>query len=152
MPFPNLFTKEESELIIKRIDSLGNSSPASWGKLDTSQMFSHCNVTYEMIYTDKHPKPNFLMSIMIKRFIQSKVVSETPYTKNGPTVPAFVITDKKEFDAEKNPLIEHIRKNQELRAQYFDGEELHSLGPLNTLEWNNMMNKHLDHHLKQFRV
>jgi hypothetical protein len=152
MPFPNLFTKEESEVIIKRIDSLSNSSPASWSKLDIAQMFAHRNDTYEMKYTDKHPKPNFLMSIMIKRFIKSKVVSEAPYTKNGPTAPAFVITHKKEFDAEQNLLIEHIRKTQEIQAQYFDGKESHSLGPLNTLEWNNMMNKHLDHHLKQFRV
>ncbi len=55
MPFPNLFTKEESEVVIKRIDSLINLSPASLGKLDIAQMFAHCNNTYEMIYTDKNP-------------------------------------------------------------------------------------------------
>lgn len=90
------------------------------------------------------------MSLKIKLFIKNKVISETPYIKNGPTAPAFKILTEKNFEVEKARLVEHIRTTQAHRADYFEGKESLSFGALTWYEWNNMMYKHLDHHLKQF--
>ncbi|WP_410219883.1 DUF1569 domain-containing protein [Pedobacter sp.] len=150
MDLPNIFTKEVSEQVINRINQLQNSSQPLWGKMNVAQMLAHCCVTYEMIYTDKHPKPNFLMGFMLKKFAKKFVVSDKPFPKNSKTAPVFIISDEREFESEKNRLIEYIRQTQILGEYAFDGKLSHSFGELSANEWNNMFYKHLDHHLNQF--
>ncbi|MFN4084632.1 MAG: DUF1569 domain-containing protein [Spirosomataceae bacterium] len=149
---PNIFSQSVADEIIERIQQLKPTTPAQWGKMNVSQMLAHCNVTYEMAYEDKHPKPNFLMRLILKTFVKNLVVNEIPYKKNAQTAPAFLITDEKEFDMEKNRLIQYIQKTVDLGAESFEQKESHSFGPLSITEWNNMFYKHLDHHLRQFGV
>ena len=148
----NVFNKQDSLDIIERINKLTPSTPALWGKMNVSKMLAHCNVTYEFIYTDKHPKPNPFMKLILKLFVKKLVVSNQTYKKNNPTAPAFIISDEKIFETEKNNLINYITTTQELGESHFNGKESHSFGKLNTSEWNNMFYKHLDHHLSQFGV
>ncbi len=120
--------------------------------MNVSQMLAHCNVTYEMVYTDKHPKPGPFMRFILKTIIKKTVVSEKPYKKDNKTAPQFIIKEDKDFDLEKKRLIDHVNKTLELGENYFDGKESNSFGILTKSEWNNMFYKHLDHHLKQFSV
>ena len=83
---------------------------------------------------------------------KSFVVGEKPYKKNSRTAPEFLIIDDKDFDKEKNRLINYLSKTQELGEVHFNNKEYRSFGPLTVIEWNNMFYKHLDHHLKQFGV
>ncbi len=152
MALPNIFQKEVSEKVIQRIEQLNVNSQAAWGKMSVSQMLAHCNVTYEMVYSDKHPKPNFIMRFILTSFIKKIVTGETPYKRNGQTAPAFVIKDKKNLETERTNLIAYIHKTQELGASNFNNKVSHSFGRLNMNEWNNMFYKHLDHHLTQFGV
>lgn len=55
----NYFDKEITSEIINRINLLNNNSQPLWGKMSVSQMLAHCNVTYELVYENKNPKPNF---------------------------------------------------------------------------------------------
>ena len=80
------------------------------------------------------------------------VVNDKPYKRNGQTAPAFVIKEDKDFETERARLIAYIDQTQVLGVAYFDGKESHSFGSLNISEWNNMLYKHLDHHLSQFGV
>lgn len=148
----NIFEKEITNQVIKRINSLTPASKPIWGKMSVSQMLAHCAVTYEMVYTNKHPKPNAFTRWILKKVVKNIVVSEKPYAKNGRTAAQFLITDKREFEAEKQNLIDYIIKTQELGATYFEGKESHSFGKLTAKEWNNSFYKHLDHHLTQFGV
>jgi len=150
MALPNIFTKEVANTVVQRINALTPATTPEWGKMNASQMLAHCNVTYEMVYEDKHPKPNFFVKMMLKSFVKKLVVSEAPYPRNSRTAPAFLVTTDKEFNAEKSRLISHITKTQELGEAHFNNKESNSFGPLNSTEWNNMFYKHLDHHLKQF--
>lgn len=150
MDLPNIFTKEVAEQVINRINQLQNNSQPLWGKMNVAQMLAHCCVTYEMIYTNKHPKPNFLIGFMLKKFAKKYVVSDKPFSKNSKTAPAFIINDEREFENEKNRLVDYIRQTQVLGEYAFDGKLSHSFGELNANEWNNMFYKHLDHHLNQF--
>ena len=115
-------------------------------------MLAHCNVTYEMAFENKHPKPNAFVKLMLKLFVKNKVVTDAPYGQNGQTAPQFIIKDDKDFETEKKRLIAYITKTQQLGASHFEGKESHSFGPLNQTEWNNMFYKHLDHHFRQFGV
>lgn len=147
---PNIFTEQVSNQVIERINNLNENSQPKWGKMNVSQMLAHCCVTYEMVYEDKHPKPNFLMKFILKAFIKDVVVNEKPFKQNSQTAPAFLIKTDKNFQEEKERLINFIKKTQQLGENYFDGKESHSFGKLNKNEWNNMFYKHLDHHLNQF--
>ena len=148
----NVFDKNDVTEMIERINQLSPESQAQWGKMTVDQMLAHLNVMYEMVYTDKHPKPNPFMKLILKLMVKNVVVSEKPYKKNGQTAPQFKIVDKKDFAAEKKRLIDFINKTLDLGAEYFDGLPSHSFGPLNKTEWNNMFYKHLNHHLTQFGV
>jgi hypothetical protein len=148
----NIFTKEVSDEIIGRINKLTPTTQRLWGKMDVAQMLAHCNVTYEMVYTDKHPAPNPFLKIILKLFVKKPVVNEVPYKKNLQTAPAFLIVDEKNFEAEKTRLIDFINKTQKLGENHFDGKASLSFGIMNKNEWNNMFIKHLDHHLGQFGV
>jgi hypothetical protein len=149
----NIFDKAVAEELISRIDKLNTDSERVWGTMDAAQMLAHCNVTYEMIYEEgKHPKAKGFKKFILKTFVKPIVVTEKIYKKNSPTAPAFIVKSDKNFDAEKERLVNFIRKTSELGASHFEGKESNSFGVLNSTEWNNMMFKHLDHHLSQFGV
>ncbi len=152
MALPNIFSKDVSDNVISRINQLAPTTQGLWGKMNVTQMLAHCNVTYEMVYDTKHPKPNFFVGLILKLFVKNKVVSEVPYQKNGPTAPAFIIADNRDFEQEKQRLIAFISKTQQLGEASFDQKESHSFGKLSKTEWNNMFYKHLNHHLGQFGV
>ncbi len=148
----NIFREETVSNVIQRIQALTPETIPQWGKMQVAQMLAHCNVTYEMVYDNIHPKPNAFMKLILKAFVKKQVVSEKPYPKNGKTAPQFLVTTEKNFDVEKERLINYVEKTKSLGEDHFDGKESHSFGKLNKVEWNMMFYKHLDHHLRQFGV
>lgn len=152
MTMKNLFDIVEATEIINRINQLTPTTKNLWGKMNVSQMLAHCTVTYEMVYTDKYPKPNSFKIFLLKTFVKKAVVSDKPYPKNGRTAPQFLITNTIEFEESKKKLVEYIKKTQTLGESHFDNKESHSFGKLTTQEWNNLFYKHLNHHLTQFGV
>ena len=148
----SVFSKEETDKLLSRINNLTQSSRPFWGEMNVSQMLAHCNVPYEMIYTDNYPKPNLFKRFLLKIFVKKAVVGEKPYPKNGRTAPQFIISNDRDFEKEKQQLISYLIKTQELGENYFNNKENHSFGRLTKEEWNRMFYKHLDHHLKQFGV
>jgi Protein of unknown function (DUF1569) len=150
MAIPDIFTPAVTEEIIRRINSLTPATPAKWGKMNVGQMLAHCSVTYEMLYENKHKKPNVFMRFILKKLVKKTVVGEGVYKKNSPTASAFKMTEEKVFETEKKRLIEYIERTQKIGGAALDNKESLSFGPLTTNEWNNMFYKHLDHHLAQF--
>lgn len=148
----NVFKREDCDEFIKRINQLKNDSQPVWGKMSVDQMLAHCNVTYEMAYDNIHAKPNVFVRFLLKALAKKAVVGYTPYAKNIKTAPQFIIKGDKNFDIEKNRLINYIDKTQSLGENEFEGKESLSFGKLTSKEWNNMFAKHLDHHLTQFGV
>jgi hypothetical protein len=148
----SVFERNSVDEILSRIDKLNPDTKAQWGKMSVSQMLAHCNVTYEMIYDNIHPKPNALMKFILKQFVKGKVVNEGSYPKNSPTAPQFLIKGDRDFLTEKKRLKEYMERTLQLGSASFENKESHSFGKLSIAEWNNMMYKHLDHHLAQFGV
>lgn len=152
MAWKNLFDLKETQETIARINSLTPETSQLWGKMNVAQMLAHCNVAYELVYTDKHPKPKGFQKFLIRLFAKNIVVGPKPYGKNSRTSPIFIISDQRDFENEKKRLIDHLEKTQKLGASHFDGKESHAFGPLSEKEWNVLFSKHLDHHLQQFGV
>lgn len=153
MALPNIFSSEVSEGVISRIQQLTPQTQAQWGKMNVGQMLAHCNVTYEYVYEEnKYAKPKGFMKLMLKLMVKPLVVNEKTYKPNNPTAPDFRIADARDFEKEKDRLVNFIRRVQADGENKFDGMVSHSFGKLNKTEWNNMFYKHIDHHLRQFGV
>ncbi len=146
----NVFNTGVSAELIARIGHLNASSRGLWGKMDAAQMLAHCNVTYELIYDNKHPAPKPLARFLLKLFVKKLVVGPQPYKRSAQTAPAFLIKTPRNFEEEKGRLVEYIKRTQQLGEAHFHNKVSHSFGPLSSEEWNMMFYKHLDHHLKQF--
>lgn len=149
----NIFDQTDTSHFIKRINSLTEDSFPKWGLMSVDKMLAHCNVTYELIYeSEKHKKPGFITKFILKNFVKSIVTNEVPFKPNTQTAAMFVITDDKIFEEERRRIIGYLQKTQQLGADAFEGKESFNFGKLTAQQWNNMMAKHLDHHLTQFGV
>ncbi len=150
----NILKEEVANEVIARIEKLTPDTKANWGKMSVDQMLAHCNVPYRMVYnSEDFKKPGAFGRFMIKLFAKKMVTTYSkPYPKSGRTAPDFVITDKRNFEKEKNLLANYVKKTAEHGESYFDGKESHAMGALTKDEWNVMFYKHIDHHLNQFGV
>lgn len=147
----NIFDAQVAQNYINRINTLNKDSQRLWGTMTAPQMLAHLNVSYELVYEpQKHKSPGAIARFLLKSFVKSKVVSETPYKQNIPTGPQFKVVGDKDFDLEKQRLIGFIQKTQQMGSGAFEGKESNSFGKLTSKEWNNMFAKHLNHHLSQF--
>ena len=75
----NVFDLTDSQEFIERINHLSKDSQPKWGKMSVGQTLAHCNVTYEMVYEDKHPKATGFKKFMLKLLVKPIVVSEKTY-------------------------------------------------------------------------
>ena len=152
MQYANLFSPTGLNDTLQRINNLSPSTQAQWGKMSVDQMLAHCNVAYDMCYDESLPKAKGIKLWMLKLLVKNQVCGEKPYPKNGRTAPEFIITGKRDFEAEKAKLIDYMQKTQQHGETTFEGKQSVSLGKLTAKEWNTTFSKHLDHHLRQFGV
>lgn len=138
--------------IEKRLSQLHENTGPLWGKMNASQMLAHCNVSYNMVYDTTQPKPGFLKRLLLQIFVKKVVVSATPFKRNSPTGPEFIIKDSRDFETEKQLLLANIQKTQHYGSDYFQGKSHINFGTLTLEEWHTLFHKHLDHHLSQFGV
>lgn len=152
MEILNTFDPRTTEFYINKIEKLTPETQAQWGKMDVAQMLAHVNVSYDMAFGKVVPKYNFMTKFMLKLFVKGIVVGEKPYKESSQTAPAFVISDKKDFEVEKKNLIDNIRMTESKGVEHFEGFESTGFGKLTAKEWSNLFSKHLAHHLTQFGV
>ncbi len=149
---PDIFDPKTTQILLDRINRLTPETQASWGKMSVDQMLAHCCTPYEQALGLRQDGPSFLMKWLLRTFFKKSMTNEVPYKQNLPTAPAFVVADQRDFDREKERLSTFIRQTQELGRAHFEGKKQITLGALNATEWNNLLYKHLDHHLRQFGV
>jgi hypothetical protein len=152
MGYPSIYLASTTAELTRRIDQLNPQSQAIWGKMNVGQMLSHCAVPYEQILGTNTAQPPLFMRIILKLFLKNSMVNEVPYKQNLPTAPSFIRTEQYDVDKEKERLINLIKTIQEMGAEKLAATPSLSLGMLSATEWNNLLYKHIDHHLQQFGV
>ena len=149
----NIFDAKTAQNYIDRINKLTPETQRKWGKMTVDQVLAHLNVAYSFIFEpEKHKKPSFIAKFLLSKFVKPKIVNEKPYKQSLPTSPVFIIADRKNFEEEKKKLIGNIQRVQQLGKEAFEGKENTSFGIMTSQEWNNMLAKHLNHHLELFGV
>jgi hypothetical protein len=152
MALPSVFNEVDVATVLARIEQLTPASQSKWGKMNVSQMLAHLSVAYDLAYGKTIPKYNPFMKLIMRTVIKKMVSNEKMYKPNGPTAPVFVVNDAREFENEKQRLLNNIKNTLAHGPDFFEGRENVSFGKMTAIEWNNMFYKHLDHHLRQFGV
>ena len=148
MEIKDLFDYNVKQDIISRINHLTPATQRKWGKMDVSQMLAHCQMPLG-VATGKHQlKGNFLLRLIGPLF-KSQLYNEKPFKRGLPTDRSFVISDTRDFEKEKQGLIDMINSFSETTMS----DEPHPFfGRLTKEQWSKGTWKHLDHHLQQFGV
>jgi hypothetical protein len=145
----SLFDPADRQAVVGRLARLEPSAERQWGRMTAAQMMAHCSNALEVATGDR-PRKQALIGKIFAPFVRSSLLGEKPFSRNSPTDPAFVVTEEKDFDAEKRRLTALVNEFCE-RGPEKASVQVHSfLGRLNGEEWGVMMYKHLDHHLRQF--
>ena len=147
----NLFDRPVYDNIISRINSLDAHSRGLWGKMEVAQMLAHCAVAFGVPLSDKKLKGNFLMRLIGPLF-KKQLYDDRPWKQNLPTSPNFKITSEKNFDAEKQKLIELVDRFYKAGPDGISKFPHPIFGHFTSQQWGQSMFKHLDHHLRQFGV
>jgi Protein of unknown function (DUF1569) len=146
---PSLFEPAAQKAIVDRLSALPPTSTRQWGKMDVAQMLAHCSAALEVGVGDRSRK-QALIGKVFAPFVRTSILGDKPFSKNSPTDPTFVVTDARDFEREKQRLLELVARFCE-RGAHAAGGQMHSfLGRISGEEWGALMYKHLDHHLGQF--
>lgn len=145
----SLFVSRDRQAILDRLEALRPDSPRQWGKMDVAQMLTHCARSMEVATGDK-PRRQALIGRLLGPMVRKKFLGDQPLSHSSPTDPTFVVKDAQDFTVERVRLRGLIERFAELGPDHA-GEVVHSfLGRMSGAEWDCLMYKHLDHHLRQF--
>jgi hypothetical protein len=136
---------------INRISKLTPGSRALWGKMNVSQMMAHCSETLRTAFGEVKLKRS-IPGILFGRIAKKSIISGKPFKQGLPTDKSFVMKDEKKFDEEQKKLVGYVEKLGSTGDAIFTNEAHPFFGYLTVNEWDMLMTKHLDHHLRQFGV
>ena len=143
-----LFEPATATEIINRLQSLQPNAQAKWGKMSVAQMMAHCQAPIEVYFSEKKMTRG-LMGLLFGKVAKKKLFSDKPWPKSLPTAKEFKIADQKDFQKEKDKLVNLI--NRFANEGYHVTQSTHPFfGKMSSQEWALLVYKHLDHHLKQF--
>ena len=157
-PFHNLtkiemrtiFDQSTRDELIKRINTLTETSQAQWGKMNAYQMLRHCSLWEEMILRNKKYHRAFVGLFLGKMFLRNELKDDSPMRRNNPTIPALRIKETKgNMDSEKRKWVSLI--NEYADYSYPDNSFVHPFfGKMTKEQIGYHAYKHTDHHLRQF--
>lgn len=144
----NLFDDDVYRETIQRIDSLSPSAEPEWGKMNAAQMFAHCAEPVE-VSNGKELNGTPFMFKLLGPMLKGLASGDRPFPKNAGTHPQYVISDEREFEAEKARLKTAI---DTWRADGPTDAKHPVFGSISAAQNGQMQYKHIDHHLRQFGV
>ncbi len=147
----NLFNKDTYTEITNRINSLTSESQRQWGKMNVAQMLAHSKEAFKMPLSEVKI-PRMFIGYLIGWAFKKKLYNDEPWKKNLPTAPNFIIKDERDFETEKNGLMELVNQFHSGGPEKVGLFPHPMFGTLNSEQWGKSMYKHLDHHLVQFGV
>jgi hypothetical protein len=147
----SLFEPEVTRKMVNRIDQLTADTKPLWGKMKVSQMLAHMQPPLRVALGDEKLKKG-LMALLFGRIAKKQMVNESPFKKNLPTAPSFVVKEEKDFEEEKAKLTDLVQRFSKVSRQELNNRVHPFFGKLSADEWNTLHWKHLDHHLRQFGV
>jgi hypothetical protein len=148
----NLFEAVAVEEVKARMAQLRPDSERQWGKMNPSQALAHCSAAMGMAMGTICP-PRILIGRLLGPLAKkSMIVNGKPMRRNSMTDKSVVVTDERDFVAERQRLRESIDRFATGGPSVCTKHPHFFFGPLTPVEWAVLMYQHVDHHLRQFGV
>lgn len=113
-------------------------------------MLVHCCIPFEQAFGMHSNGPNPFMKLLLRTVFNKSMVNEVPYPQNLRTAPSFVMHEERNIEEERSRFEMLPDQCRKLGTASSEGKKQISLGSLSALEWNNLMYKFQDHHLRKF--
>jgi hypothetical protein len=146
---PSFFRTEDLDVLLTRIRSVRADSPRAWGKMDPAQMLAHCQVPIRVALGETRLRRG-LMGFLFGRIGKKQLMGPKPTPRGLPTDPAFRVTDARDLAKERDALVVLVERLGRGGPGLLTKEAHPFFGRMTTEEWDTLMWKHLDHHLRQF--
>lgn len=147
----NFYDENTYEALLERLSRLEPESAPAWGKMNAAQMLAHCTEVAEVA----HGKPLRGTPWYIRLLgglVKKLVLSGRPYPRGAKTHPQYVIAASSDFEQEKARLLKVLGDMQSAGRDHA-GKTPHPIfGAMTADEHGWATYKHLDHHLRQFRL
>jgi hypothetical protein len=145
----SVFDPADRAALLARLNALQPEGTRQWGKMDVAQMLAHCSLALETGTGDRPMKQKFIGKVLML-FFRKAILGEKPFSKNSPTDPTFIVSDTRDFAAERTKLLALIDRFVQ-RGEAAAAKETHAFfGRMTGQEWGELTYKHIDHHLRQF--
>jgi hypothetical protein len=145
-----LLNEQDKNEIIERINRLTPETQHQWGKMEVAQMLAHCAKGLEMTLGDFKATPAPFPMRIVGRLMKWVYTNDKPFHKNSPTDKNFLVSERKDFTAEKNNLIGLLNRFYAGGESGITKNHHPFFGYFTPAEWGIGSYKHLDHHLRQF--
>ena len=149
MSTPSLFVPADLEALLARVRGLSPSAKAQWGKMDVAQMMAHVGVSLRVALGDAKVK-RALIGYLFGGLAKSGALGPKPFGKGLPTDKSYVIREARDLAKEKAELVALLERTARGGPSAFTTNPHPFFGPLAPAEWDVLMWKHVDHHLRQF--
>lgn len=145
----SIFDKNDNQSVINRINTLKPDTAPLWGKMSVDQMLKHVNETILVPFGETQLKINFILKLLGRTLKKKMLISG--FGENSPSAKEFIFTGQYDFEETKNELIKNF-------SRFSEGHQSITVmnhpfwGKMTYEDWNILMWKHVDHHLRQFGV
>src|SRR4051812_10173655 len=105
----NLFEPSVAMDIISRLQQIHSGTRPLWGKMNAAQMMAHCQAPFLVYFGDLKLKRG-LIGFLFGGIAKKQLSSDKSWKKNLPTAKEFIVADERNFEVERNKLIELINR------------------------------------------
>jgi uncharacterized protein DUF1569 len=149
----NLFETSAAAEVKERLARLQPDSQRQWGKMNPAQALAHCTGAFDLAMGKTVPSPRVFIGRLLGPLVKkSLLVKGEPMRRNALTEKSLLVTDERDFAVERQRLRETIDRFVSGGPGICTKHPHFFFGPLTPTEWAALMYRHLDHHLRQFRV
>jgi hypothetical protein len=149
---PTFFEPGAAAQFQARLHNLQPGQQPKWGKMSVAQMLSHCSISLEMAMGDRQ-LPRLMIGRLIGPIVRRLALgNERPLRPNSPTAPDMVIREQPEFAREQSRLSALVDRFAAGGPGGCTTYPHPFFGKLSPTQWEELMHKHLDHHLRRFGV
>ncbi len=142
-----IFNDNDFAALLARVEAIQPAAARQWGKMDVAQMMAHCDraISLSLGVIAAPSQSNWFL----RRLIKPMAIGRLPIKRNSPTSDSMRITEEKDFQTEKQKLVDSLRA---AKARGIKGEWVPhvAFGVLTAAEWGRLHHKHVDYHLQQF--
>jgi hypothetical protein len=144
----SIYDKASNDAIIARINQLTPETEGLWGKMNVDQMFKHCTSVIGVAFGENEIKVNLMMRVL-GRVAKNKVLNNE-FLHNSPTAKEFVFIETYDFEQSRNELIEKFSRFAKEGTHAIKTNNHPFWGKMSYEDWDKLMWRHMDHHLRQF--